>query len=86
MNSSVFEENALLLLLLLPLEGRRFVLVTNIIDGMVRTQVFGHLLSLPVIDLLDLPEMTHVDLVPHLFLDNAGGCRIDHHCFHSRRL
>ena len=68
---------------MLPLEGDGSVLVGEIIDGPVGVEVPADLFGLPVGDLLDLPEVSHVDLVPHFFLNDVAGSGVDHHGFHE---
>lgn len=58
--------DGLLFLTVMPLKGVGFVAMVEVIDAAVAADVSRHRLRLSVVDPLHLPQVPHVDLVPHL--------------------
>lgn len=68
------------LLTVLPVEGQEAMFVAQVVDGPVGLDLLPP--CLPVVDLLDLPQVPHVGLVPHLAPHDAAACRVHHQGLH----
>lgn len=63
---------------MLPVEGMTLEFMMEVIDGVIDFELPGDVLRLAVTDLFDLPEVLHVHLISHFFVDGIGGSGVYH--------
>ncbi len=68
-----------ILLLIMPMVSVCLMLVMKIIYTMIRFHIICYLLSLAIINLLNLSKMLHIELILHLMFNNAGGIQWIYH-------